>query len=418
MKHASGPSPPFVVKRGSVQVKIYTVIRKSGVQTGERFYQVADYSSGVRRLVSFSVLNEAKIAAERVASQLARGETYAAGFRAEDRAAFSRATELLKPLGVTVDAAVSEYLEAVKLLAGRRENLINAARFYSQRNPPTLTAITVEVAANELIESKKARGASDRYLQDLKSRLGRFGASFKTDVNNLTTPQLQKWLESLHLSQQSLKNYRTVLHVFFRFCGTRGYVQRGFNPAAETEAIKVRPTDIEIFTPHEFRDLLKSADEEYRVCLALQGFAGLRSNEVERMTWSDIDLPNRIIIVSKGVAKTASRRTIPICDPLAEWLALSQSKSKSGKIWSGTHDQFYDGQQACASDAKVKWKHNGLRHSYASYRFALLPDAGRVAAELGHSPTILHKHYRELAKRDIAEDWFKLFPKVAATAST
>ena len=34
----------------------------------------------------------------------------------------------------------------------------------------------------------------------------------------------------------------------------------------------------------------------------------------------------------------------------------------------------------------VKWKSNALRHSYASYRFALTGDAGRVAGELGTAP--------------------------------
>ena len=108
-----------------------------------------------------------------------------------------------------------------------------------------------------------------------------------------------------------------------------------------------------------------------------------------------------MVVISRGVAKTASRRTIPIGEALAAWLAKTQDPS--GPVWPGTHDQFYRAQEAAATTSKVKWKHNGLRHSYASYRFALVPDAGRVASELGHSAAILHKHYRELAKKDVAE---------------
>jgi integrase len=399
----------MVVRRGNVQVRIYSVTRKSGVQKGVRFYQVADYTGGSRKLVSFGSLSDAKIAAERVATLLSRGETYAAGFGAEERAIFSRLTEIIKPLNVPLEVAVSDYVEASKLLGGNRQRLIEAAQFFVQRNPSALPEKTVTDAVAELIQSKRALRASDRYVQDLQSRLSRFATSFQTNVSTLTTPLIQRWLEELKLSPQSLKNYRTVLHLFFKFCSTRGYVYRGFNPVAETESIRVRPGDIEVFTPDEFAKLLSAAESEYRPCLALQGLAGLRSNEVERIEWSDIDLKTGIILISRGVAKTASRRTIPIGKALSLW--LGKAKNRTGKVWPGTHNQFYQLQCATASVAKVAWKHNGLRHSYASYRFALVPDAGKVASELGHSAAILHKHYREMAKRTVAEEWFEVSPK-------
>ncbi len=404
---------PIIVRRGSVQVRIYAIQRKTGPQKGEDFYQVADYSGGGRKFVSFSDLAKAKAEAERIATLLSRGESFAAGFGVAERAVFSRTTELLKPVGVALEVAVADYVEVLKMLGGGRQRLIEAAHFWIQHNPSALPERTVADAVAELIETKAARGLSERYLQDLQSRLSRFASSFKTNVATLTTPVIQRWMEGLKLSPQSLKNYRTVLHLFFQFCATRGYVHRGFNPVAETESIRVRPGDIEIFTPADFGKLLAAADPEYRPCLALQGLAGLRSNEVERIHWSDLDLRNRVVVISRGVAKTASRRTIPVGDALAD--CLSQAETKAGKVWPGTHDQFYQAQSATATAAKVKWKHNGLRHSYASYRFALVPDAGRVASELGHSAAVLHKHYRELAKRDAAEAWFNVRPRDGRT---
>jgi hypothetical protein len=41
-----------------------------------------------------------------------------------------------------------------------------------------------------------------------------------------------------------------------------------------------------------------------------------------------------------------------------------------------------------AAQKPIKWKANGLRHSYASYRFAQTADAGRVAGELGNSAAV------------------------------
>lgn len=58
----------------------------------------------------------------------------------------------------------------------------------------------------------------------------------------------------------------------------------------------------------------------------------------------------------------------------------------------------------------VSWKHDGLRHSYASYRLALLKDIGELALEMGNSPKIIHDDYLDLKHEDEAEQWFALRP--------
>jgi hypothetical protein len=59
-----------------------------------------------------------------------------------------------------------------------------------------------------------------------------------------------------------------------------------------------------------------------------------------------------------------------------------------------------------------------LRHSYASYRFAQIGDAGRVAGELGNSAVVVHKHYRELVKPADAERWFAVKPESPSNVLT
>jgi hypothetical protein len=65
---------------------------------------------------------------------------------------------------------------------------------------------------------------------------------------------------------------------------------------------------------------------------------------------------------------------------------------------------------ALCKAADIKWKRNALRHSYASYRLALIQDAAKVALEMGNSPAILFKHYRELVTPDQATGWFEIVP--------
>jgi len=57
------------------------------------------------------------------------------------------------------------------------------------------------------------------------------------------------------------------------------------------------------------------------------------------------------------------------------------------------------------------WKKDVLRHSAASYWLASDPDAGKIAMELGNSPAVLLKHYRELVSDEQAKAFWELTPK-------
>jgi hypothetical protein len=58
----------------------------------------------------------------------------------------------------------------------------------------------------------------------------------------------------------------------------------------------------------------------------------------------------------------------------------------------------------------MKWKRNALRHSFISYKLALMPDTARVAMECGNSPDVIFAHYRELVAPQQASEWFNVFP--------
>ena len=67
-----------------------------------------------------------------------------------------------------------------------------------------------------------------------------------------------------------------------------------------------------------------------------------------------------------------------------------------------------------AAKAKVEWKVNGLRHSFITYRLAATKNVAEVAHEAGNSPTMIFRHYRELATPAQAEEWFGMKPAHAA----
>jgi len=241
--------------------------------------------------------------------------------------------------------------------------------------------------------------------------LSRFAADFQKECCNITTPEIQHWLDDLDLSNTSKNNYRTTIHSLFEFAVVRGHAYD--NPVKAIQSLKSDQLAIEIYTPAEMRKLLAAASTEYVPSIVLGGFAGLRSAEIQRLTWEDIRLAERHIVVGKDQAKTATRRIVPMWDNCAEWLA--PYAGRTGLIWGGGYSQFYDAQNLTSDKAGIDWKRNALRHSYASYRFAETTDAGKVAGELGNSVNMVHKHYRELVTRQDADKWFNIKPEKAAS---
>ena len=59
---------------------------------------------------------------------------------------------------------------------------------------------------------------------------------------------------------------------------------------------------------------------------------------------------------------------------------------------------------------QMKWKRNGFRHSFCSYRLATLKNVDEVAMEAGNSVDIIFKNYRELVSEEDSKRWFGIDP--------
>jgi len=58
----------------------------------------------------------------------------------------------------------------------------------------------------------------------------------------------------------------------------------------------------------------------------------------------------------------------------------------------------------------VRMVHNGLRHSFCSYRLAVTKSAAQVVLEAGNSPKMLFENYRELVTEKDALAYFGILP--------
>ena len=125
-----------------------------------------------------------------------------------------------------------------------------------------------------------------------------------------------------------------------------------------------------------------------------------------RLEWNEINFEKGHIEVKAGKAKTATRRLVPIQPNLAKWLA--PYRGSKGKLFQSR--RTVDSAIKFAKRMGVAWTANILRHSYAGYRLSALPDAARVALEMGNNPAKLFTNYRELDRENHAPEWFAIEP--------
>jgi integrase len=395
-------------------VKIYERRRPTMNGKHRTVFEVSDYTTGRRRLRGFTDHEKARKEAKRIANQLATGETTAAKMLNSEAASYGRALELLRPTGVSLEMASATFAKCFEILEG--DAMVDAARFYAQHRVDRLTRKPVAEVVVELIESKKARGKSIRYTDDLSSRLTRFAKDFAVDVGTVTGPDIQRWLDGLNCAPTTAKNFRRVLYTLFGFAESRGYVFKNGNPVKDTEQISASGGAIEIFTPAEIAALLRAAPKAFLPFVALGAFAGLRTAEIARLDWRDVDLAGGFIHVASDKAKTAQRRLVPILPNLGQWLA--PYAKQRGKVYKGNRHNLDGDRAALVEKAGVAWKDNGLRHSFVSYRLADIQNAAQVALEAGNSPQMVFRHYRELVKPDAAKAWFAIAPEQPANVLT
>jgi integrase len=377
----------IAVKRGNTTIKIY---RHKGRRYKGKHYElftVAYRLNGKQQRKNFSAYKAAWDFASDTATALQKGRAQVLSLNTADWQSYLAAKSLLQPFGIPLHTAIEEYVAIRK----RKKTIEKRVR---------------EVV-DELLTAKKQAGLSDRYIETLRTYLLRFADSFQASIGSINTGAIVRWLDSLKLGPRSYNNVRQAVVTLFNFARRRGYLPKGeTTEAADVETKRDRDREIAILTPAELSKLLRKSKPVYQLYFALAAFTGIRSAELLRLEWSEINFEKGHIEVKTRKAKTATRRLVPIQPNLAKWLA--PYRDRKGKLFQSR--RTVDSAIKFAKRLKIPWTANVLRHSYATYRLSILPDAARVALEMGNSPAKLFTNYRELDREDQAPEWFAIEP--------
>lgn len=287
----------------------------------------------------------------------------------------------------------------------------DAVDFYRTHLDAVANSVSLEAAINELIENRRATGASKKYLYDLKLHLGRLRDDFsQKSVAELTTADLDKWLAGLPFAPVTRNTFRRDVRTLFSFCEGRGYCQK--DPAKKTSIAKVVGAEkIGILTADETARLLQAADEAIIPFIAIAAFAGLRRCELLRLDWKNIDLESGLIEVTAKTAKQAKaahRRHVKILPNLDRW--IRPLAKTTGPVACPNLRKLFDAARTAAR--LIDWPDNALRHSYAGHHLARFQNAAALALEMGNSEKIIFSHYRELVRPKEAARYWGIMPSL------
>ncbi len=294
------------------------------------------------------------------------------------------------PLMTAVDAYVSEHCAKVggkSVSQGVEDFLISCRR--ANLKPRTVT----------------------QYESDLSIYCETFGES---QVVGVVRDDVEEWLGESDWSARTRQNKLTTLSTFYTFAIDKGYCS--VNPVERIKRPKVDDDPIGLLTPEQTQGLLNQSAKDRPdlvAGIAIAAFSGLRRSELCALEWQEVHLQEREIEVKASKAKTRQRRVVKINDTLAEWLEV-YGPGKGRVTISTNADVWGKWVRDLAKASGIEaWPKNALRHGFGSYFFALIKDENRVAAEMGNSPEMVHRHYRATVSGADCQRFWAIAPKAA-----
>ncbi|MGZ0707263.1 tyrosine-type recombinase/integrase [Coraliomargarita sp. W4R53] len=329
------------------------------------------------------------------------GHTTAEATASEQRA-FLSALPQLRELDVSIDTLIKHY----------------TGTFVEAGNRMTLSQLHADVMG--LLES---RSISERQRRSNEGYGRRIVEDFKDcEVHIITAARAYKWVTEAETKEKKW-GAKTRSHHW-------NWLNRLLNRAASKKAIPVNPlqslgeeeqADIsrktystpEILTKKEAEQVLatiKAIAPNLLGAAILQLFAGLRTAEARRIEWKDINFDDGLVNVSEEVAKTNDTRNVELNDTCREW--LSTVPQTGPKVCNLTENQGNKKWRKVSDNLPYDWKHNAMRHSFASYTL-VLKDENYTKEQLGHSERsrTLFKHYRSAATTKAAKAYFSIKPE-------
>lgn len=282
------------------------------------------------------------------------------------------------------------------------------------------TSTTAGVAITRYEAYLRSRGRSGKHVRMTIADLGCLETTAK--LGDYTAARLEECITKRigTAGPRRWNAVRIALVGLFRWGRDNGMIPNAARTAADMVNTRVLPaTSRRIITRDELDQIFELVPASLRLWVALAAWAGLRPEEIapsrekladgkRGLTWADVDLHFKVIRVSTASAKGGKRpRIVPIADCLLAALKAVPASKRVGPVCPHNAGELRVLPEVAQAIWKTSWPGDCLRHSYGSYRNAILRDLGRVAEEMGNSVAMLHAHYHNPEPEEKGVEWFR-----------
>lgn len=214
---------------------------------------------------------------------------------------------------------------------------------------------------------------------------------------------LTRWINQTSDSPTTRAMWFRYARMFFRWAAFARFIEK--SPLDGVRAHGGNPLR-NILTAPQMKELLSAEmPDKVRALILLGGFAGLRTEEVYKLTWEEVDVKGKQVYVPPEASKDTGGfpdHIVDMTEPLLK--RLDFFKGKKGRIVTGSLEALHEARRSLVLRLGwEKWPKNALRHSYATYHLARCGNPGMTAFQMGHTSTeMVRRHYAVAAKR---ADW-------------
>lgn len=282
-------------------------------------------------------------------------------------------------------------------------------------------------AVERFLEAKILKaGEETPYIKDLRSRLeGMAGAFPGCLIADITFEDLRAWVDK-RKAGKSVKFYidlRSNLIEFWRWARIEGLTDgQAVTPPERLPAAKREKGALRVASIDEVVEVLNAVADEWRAWVVLGAFAGLRPEEIapkpsrkkkdkRGLHCEDIDWRFGVIRVPAVVSKVEVPRVVPMSEALKAALAWAGIEDgMTGPVVLRNPTEAKETARLGKLVFKSAWPKDILRHSFGSYRNAVVRNLEQVAEEMGTSVKMLHAHYHNPRAEQEGLEWFALRP--------
>ena len=316
---------------------------------------------------------------------------------------------------------VEDVRGAVKWLDGAAD-LTAAARWYAENGPLKVERTTAtEAIGRFLAEYKLAPDATRRTFATEMNGFLKVAAHADLMLMDLSEARLSTWVRRKvgipavkDTTPRTLLGRITTWITFLNRARDWKMLAPGKHAAELLRKPTIPDAGKQILSVDHGRRLLaavRDGEPKLEAYLLIAGWLGLRPSEVQRLSWEGFEWERGYLHVTTAVAqKTSMERYVPVNPRLLARLTaiyLASGKKPGAKVC-GFRSREFLSVLARKSGILTVWPPDVLRHSFCSYRLAVLQKLGQVAEEAGNSAAIIRSNYRRPLRAEDGAAWWSL----------